>query len=189
MNAIITVAYHSITGTTEALALAVLEGIRTVDNVEAVELKIEGRDIVEGRYVNESALNLVTDSAGIVFGAPTFMGGVSAQFKAFADASSDLWEKSKWADKVAAGFTIGSNYSGDQLSSIQYMHLLASQHGMLWASLDLPGGDDSKCPNRLGSQSGLIAHSETGDVNPIDLETARYLGLRVAKLSKIISQK
>lgn len=189
MKTKIAVVYHSITGTTESLAHAVLEGIASVDNSDGIDLKIQGQDIIEGRYINNGSLDAVTGASGIIFGSPTFMGSVSAQFKAFADASSDLWEKSKWADKIAAGFTIGSNYSGDQLSSIQYMHLLASQHGMLWASLDLPGGNTAKCPNRSGSQSGLIAHSETGNIDSEDLETAKYLGYRVATLSKIISRK
>lgn len=188
MKTNIVVAYHSITGTTAALAHGVLEGIATVDNAQPVELKIEGHDLIEGRYSNEASLDLITNAAGVVFGSPTFMGSVSAQFKAFADASSDLWADSMWSDKIAGGFTIGSNFSGDQLSSIQYMHLLASQHGMLWASLDLPGGDNAKCRNRLGSQSGLVAHSESGDIDPIDLETARYLGKRVAQLSQIMSR-
>ena len=34
------------------------------------------------------------------------------------------------SQKVAAGFTIGSNLSGDQLSSIQYLQIFANQHGM-----------------------------------------------------------
>ncbi|MDE8350334.1 MAG: flavodoxin family protein, partial [Acidocella sp.] len=42
---------------------------------------------------------------GIIFGAPTYMGGASWQFKKFADASSKPWFGQAWKDKFAAGFT------------------------------------------------------------------------------------
>jgi hypothetical protein len=38
--------------------------------------------------------------------------------------------------------------------------------------------------NRLGAQSGLIAHSTDGVLNETDLLAARYLGQRVAQVSK-----
>jgi len=183
----VAVIYHTTTGTTGQLAHAISDGINSIHNVEATEFRILGSDILEGRFVNEQALEIVTDANGVVFGSPTLMGGVSSQFKAFADASSDLWVERKWAGKVAAGFTIGSNLSGDQLSSIQYLQIFASQHGMLWTSIDIPGGYDSKGRNRLGAQSGLIAHTTDSRVNAIDLETAHHLGARVARFVKVIS--
>lgn len=183
----IAVIYHSVTGTTGQLAHAVSDGINSTSNVEAIEFEILGSDIQEGRFINERALELVTDADGVVFGSPTLMGCVSSQFKAFADASSDLWVDMKWAGKVAAGFTIGSNLSGDQLNSIQYLQIFSGQHGMLWTSIDIPGGYDPQNRNRLGAQSGLIAHTTDSSVNSQDLETAHYLGARVARFAKIIS--
>ena len=184
----VAVIYHTATGTTGQLAHAISDGINSVHNVESVEFKILGSDILEGRFINQQALEIVTGADGVVFGSPTLMGGVSSQFKAFADASSDLWADMKWAGKAAAGFTIGSNFSGDQLSSIQYLQIFASQHGMLWTSIDIAGGCDSKSRNRLGAQSGLIAHTTDSRVNSIDLETAHHLGARVARFVKVISE-
>lgn len=138
----IAVIYHTVTGTTGQLAHAISEGINSICNVEAIEFRILGSDILEGRFTNEQALEIVTDASGVVFGSPTLRGSVSSQFEAFADASSDLWADKRWAGKVAGGFTIGSNLSGDQLSSIQYLQIFTSQHGMLWTSLDIPGGYD-----------------------------------------------
>ena len=92
----------------------------------------------------------------MIFGCPTYMGGPSAQFKAFADASSDRWERQRWESKLCAGFTVGSNPSGDQLATLQYMTILAAQHGMLWAGIDIPGGyslagtESSRCTVGLG---------------------------------------
>jgi len=187
-NQKIAVIYHTVTGTTGQLAHAIADGINSIGNVEAIEFGISGSDILEGRFVNERALEIATDADGVIFGSPTLMGCVSAQFKAFADASSDLWVDMKWAGKVAAGFTIGSNLSGDQLNTIQYLQILAGQHGMLWTSIDIPGGYDPQDRNRLGAQSGLIAHTTDSSVNPIDLKTAFYLGARVARFAKVVSE-
>ena len=178
----IAVIYHSTTGTTEQLARAVTAGANAVNQVRATAYPIKGSDIEEGRFVNTAMLDAVSRAQGVIMGSPTFMGGVSAQFKAFADASSPLWSERAWVDKIAAGFTIGGNLNGDQMSSIQYIQTLANQHGMLWASLDVRGGEQSHVVNRLGAQGGLIAHTTDSTVHSDDLGAARYLGERVARL-------
>ncbi|MDX3775645.1 flavodoxin family protein [Chromatiaceae bacterium AAb-1] len=180
----VAVIFHSATGTTKQLAEAIAAGASSVPGVEAIKAEILGSDIIEGRFKNLALLEQLKDVDAMVFGSPTFMGCVSAQFKAFADATGDLWAEKLWADKVAAGFTIGSNLSGDQLNTIQYMQIFANQHGMLWASLDIPGNWDPENRNRLGAQSGLIAHSKDGVLNETDLITANYLGQRIAHVAK-----
>jgi multimeric flavodoxin WrbA len=180
----VAVVYHSVTGTTAGLAEAAVQGAGSIAGVRAFSVRIEGGDIHEGRYGNTSALKALGGADAIIFGSPTFMGSVSAQFKAFADATSEFWFQRHWAGKLAAGFTIGNNPSGDQLNTIQYLSTLASQHGMLWVGIDLPGGFDPEGRNRLGAQGGLIAHARDGALDPADIATARYLGSRVAALSR-----
>jgi multimeric flavodoxin WrbA len=77
-----------------------------------------GGDIVEGRLRNEAGLELADSARVVLFGSPTYMGGPSAQFKAFADASSERWSQRRWVDKLAGGFTIGASLNGDQLSTL-----------------------------------------------------------------------
>lgn len=179
-EASVAVVYHSVTGTTAQLAEAVLQGAAEIDGIRAVAVRIDGADIEQGRYRNSDALNTMHEADAVIFGSPTFMGCVSAQFKAFADATSDFWFQRRWAGKLAAGFTVGNNASGDQLSTIQYFGVLANQHGMLWVGVDLPGGFDPHGRNRMGAQSGLIAHAPDGIVDSADVATGRYLGSRVA---------
>lgn len=179
----VAVIYHSVTGKTAQLADAVGEGVDEVQPEAAMQYALRGEDIEQGRYQNLALLEAVSGADALIFGSPTFMGCVSAQFKAFADATSELWVEQRWRGKIAAGFTIGSNYSGDQLNTLQYMNIFANQHGMLWAGIDIPGGYDAEGRNRLGAQSGLVAHDAGGRVHEVDLVTARYLGQRVAKLA------
>lgn len=180
----IAVIFHSATGTTKKLADAVVAGIMSVSEVDVIIAEILGTDIIEGRFKNSVLIEQLKEVDAMIFGSPTFMGCVSAQFKAFADATGDLWAEKAWSNKIASGFTIGSNLSGDQLNTIQYMQIFASQHGMLWASLDIPGNCDTEGRNRLGAQSGLIAHSPDGKLDSVDLVTAEYLGQRVANIAK-----
>ncbi len=182
----VAVVYHSVTGTTASLAAAVRYGAGSLSGVETFSVDITGQDIRSGRYCNDEALARLSQADALVFGSPTFMGCVSAQFKAFADATSELWARQHWAGKLAAGFTIGTNVSGDQLNTIQYLNIFANQHGMLWVSLNIPGGHDSQGRNRLGAQSGLIAHESDEYVHEADLATAEFLGKRVASLAEKI---
>lgn len=179
----VAVIYHSATGTTGQLAGAVAEGIQSAGDIESREYRIVGEDISQGRFVNQELLEAAGQADGIILGSPTYMGSVSAQFKAFADATGELWSKRQWANKIAAGFTVGSNYSGDQLSTIQYLSTFANQHGMLWVSIDVPGGFEDGVINRLGAQSGLIAQTRDSKVHFDDLMMARHLGARVARLT------
>lgn len=183
----ICVVHHSVTGTTSKLAESVFEGLSCVAGCTAKLLTIEGADIAGGRYRNDAILSAIDTSDAVIFGCPTFMGGPSAQFKAFADASSDRWEAQRWEGKLCAGFTVGSNPSGDQLATLQYFTVLAAQHGMLWVGIDIPGGYDPDGRNRLGAQLGLVSQSSGTHVPEIDLATARYLGSRVGRKAKVLT--
>jgi len=180
----VAVVFHSASGSTRQLAAAVAAGAATVPGINVMQAEIAGADIHTGRFRNSKLLAQLTHADAIIFGSPTYMGSVSAQFKAFADASSEYWETQLWANKIAAGFTIGSNVSGDQLHTLQYLQVFANQHGMIWAGLNIPGNHNTAGLNRLGAQSGLIAQSADGLLNETDLLTAHYLGQRVAQVSK-----
>ncbi|MEW5424917.1 flavodoxin family protein [Amorphus sp. 3PC139-8] len=129
----------------------------------------------------------------IVFGAPTYMGGPSAAFKTFQDATSHaiMAKGFLWHDKLAAGFTNSGARSGDKLATLIQMSLFAAQHGMIWIGLDLPPANNSSIGsesdlNRLGFWLGAGAQSNV-DEGPetappaSDLATARHLGRRVAE--------
>lgn len=179
------IVYHSATGTTAQLAQAVESGVMQVAGAVPHTFRITGDDIRAGRYVNSAVLDELDVMDGLVFGSPTYMGCVSAQFKAFADATSEIWANRGWANKLAGAFTVGSNLNGDQHSTVSYLNTFASQHGMLWVSLDLPGGCETAVPNRLGAQGGLVAQTREAKVHDADLATATYLGNRVAGLASL----
>lgn len=143
--------------------------------------RITGQQIVEGRFVDSEIFGKLHHCQAIVFASPTYMGGASAQFKAFADATSDFWTAQKWSGKLAAGITSGSAPNGDQSSTIQYFQTLASQHGMLWIGLSVAHDNQIEQVNRLGHQSGVVAHCVDQQVNQFDLNSAEHLAMRLSK--------
>jgi len=176
--------YFSESGSTQSLAREVITGINTVEDVKVIECQVQAWDMFEGRYDNDELMCLLDNADAIIYGSPTYMGGVAGQFKTFADATSERWDSQQWRNKFAAGFTVGSCLNGDQANTLQYMATLASQHGMLWIGLDIAGGYNSVGLNRLGCQLGVVAHNPEGEVHRSDLDTAKYLGRRVALITK-----
>lgn len=180
----IAVIYFTKTDVTGKLAQAVISGIKEHEGVDVIEHRIQGKEIVEGRFENALLFKSILGCDAVIMGSPTYMGGVSAQFKAFADASSEYWAEQLWANKVAAGFTCGSALNGDQSNSLQYLSTLASQHGMYWVGLDTAHGYRDYGLNRLGCQLGVVAQSMDSVADEVDIASARYLGSRVTQLVK-----
>ncbi len=182
----VAVVYHSGYGHTERQAQAVAAGVEEVPGARSLLLRVE--EAVERWDELEAA-------DAIVFGAPTYMGGPSAAFKEFAEATSRavLARGLAWRDKLAAGFTNSGARAGDKLATLVQIALFAAQHGMHWVNLGLPPGGRSSAgsedePNRLGFWLGAAAQSnvdEGPEVAPpeADLATARHLGRRVATVA------
>ncbi|ELB2203151.1 flavodoxin family protein [Vibrio parahaemolyticus] len=191
----IAIIYFSKTDVTGQLARAIAagveqQGIKQQGECEILSHRIEGSEIIEGRFVNPNLMDELAECDTIIFGSPTYMGGVAAQFKAFADASSESWYHQKWANKVAAGFTSGGALNGDQSCTLQYLQTFAYQHGMMWVGLDKISNSGEQNLNRYGVQGGIVAQGgEDGQLHASDVATAEYLGKRVAMLVDKLSTR
>ncbi|MEF3108623.1 flavodoxin family protein [Raoultella sp. WB_B2P2-3] len=132
---------------------------------------------------------MLAASDAIIFGSPTYNGTVSARFKQFMEESTrTAWVSQAWRNKIAAGFTNSGSMHGDKLNSLVTLSLFAAQHGMIWIGLDLFAGKSNEELNRVGGWLGAMAFSndESPELSPIksDLDTAQYLGKRVAELTR-----
>lgn len=180
----VSVVYHSGYGHTAKVAEAVGKGAGSVAGTTVHVIKV---DEVDQHW------ETLAKSDAIVFGAPTYMGSVSAPFKAFMDASSKVWFGQGWKDKVSAGFTNSGSQSGDKLNSLIQLAVFAAQHGMIWVGGDLMPGNNSshRTPddlNRLGSFLGLMTQADVDaapEVAPptADLKTAELFGARIATIT------
>ncbi len=170
----IAIVYHSGFGHTKVMAERVKAGAESIPGTQASLFPVEE---IDAHWADLEAAD------GIVFGSPTYMGNVSAPFKAFMDASSKPWYERKWQDKLATGFTISGSPSGDKLNTLQSLMIFAMQHGMVWVGLtDLPQNEEGT--NRLGSFTGVMAQAGqvAPDVEPsaADRKGAERLGQRIA---------
>lgn len=182
----IAIVYHSGYGHTARQAEAVKLGVEEVDGAEPLLMTV---DEAQTRW------NDLASAEAIIFGTPTYMGGVSARFKAFEEATSRavMANGFAWKNKVAAGFTNSGARSGDKLATLVQISLFAARHGMHWINLDLPPANNSTAGseeelNRLGFWLGAAAQSNTDqgpDLAPpeADLMTAHHLGRRVAEVT------
>src|SRR5262245_6787464 len=86
----VVIIYFSAQGHTHQLAEAVAEGAKSVAGTTVELHRIVGEEIVNGRWKNPAALAKLDAADAIIFGTPTYMGGYSAQMKAFIDAASEV---------------------------------------------------------------------------------------------------
>ncbi len=175
------VIYHSVHGNTGRIARLIAEGAASVQDVQVVLLRSD--DLV-------AAPDQLLAFDGFIFGSPTYLGGVSATFKAFMDATGRLWKTHALKGRLASGFTVSALPSGDKQSTLTSMFVFAMQHGMVWVgNAILPeqhaGVPFDEAANRLGSWSGLMAQAGHGPAGsafaPGDLKTARLFGANVAR--------
>ena len=177
----IVVVYHSGYGHTQAVAEAVAAGVQAVPGAK-ISLIPTGE--AEAREAELDAAD------AIIFGSPTYLGGVSADFAKFKDWTSKKWQARAWQDKLAAGFTVSASWGGDKQNTIYQLITLAQQHGMIWVGLGLaPGNNHSKGStddlNRTGASLGVMAQANADQGNEgigqSEFATARALGKRVAE--------
>ncbi|MEM6839870.1 MAG: flavodoxin family protein, partial [Cyanobacteria bacterium P01_C01_bin.120] len=98
----IAIVYFSANGHTHLMAQAIAAGVQQAGH-KAQLLRIVGEQITAGRWGDADMMAGLQAADAIVFGSPTYMGGVAAQFKAFIDAASEAWFVQQWKDKIAAG--------------------------------------------------------------------------------------
>lgn len=186
------IVYFSGYGHTAKQAEYVQKGASSVEGNKVQTIVIDK----DGNITEQDWITLQNADA-IIFGSPTYMGGVAWQFKKFADSSSKPWFSELWKDKIAAGFTNSASFNGDKGATINYIITLAMQHGMVWVGTGMKPSN-AKAANRsdinyLGGFSGALAQSpsdSTPEEGPHegDLETAYLFGVRIAEWANRIKK-
>ncbi|MDP9602892.1 flavodoxin family protein [Variovorax sp. NFACC27] len=177
----IVVVFHSGYGHTQRVAQAVADGA----GAQLLAIDADG-NLPEGGW------ELLAAADAIIFGSPTYMGGVSWQFKKFADASSKVWYTQGWKDKLFAGFTNSATMNGDKVTTMTYLWTLAMQHSGIWVSMGiLPSNSKAATRdalNYVGGYGGLLTQSPS-DASPAemlkgDFDTARAFGERIGTVAR-----
>lgn len=183
----ISVVYFSGAGHTQLMAESVAKGAEQVIGTTVKVLRITGEQITQGRWQDKTIIEQLNQSDAIIFGSPTYLGNVAAQFKTFIDATSSIWAQQGWKDKVAGGFTHSGSPSGDKQGTLLYLVINAMQHSMIWVGTGEMAMQENGV-NRLGSFLGPMGSTPPDfsggppQVDPGDLLTAERYGTRIAKM-------
>ncbi|MDM0022313.1 flavodoxin family protein [Variovorax saccharolyticus] len=184
MSSNVVIVYHSGYGHTAKIA----EAVAAASGATLLAIDAEGQ-------LPDGGWDVLDKASTIVFGTPTYMGNVSWQFKRFADASSAVWAKQGWKDKMAAAFTNSASVAGDKQTTLYTLFTLAQQHGMLWAGTGLMPSNAKTSTrddiNYLSSFVGLATASPSDasidEIPAGDLATARLFGARLRELTARIA--
>lgn len=173
----IAIVYDSGFGHTKVIAEKIAQGASTIISTELFSVKDLNQDVKN--------LDVLESFDAIIFGSPTYMGSVSADFKKFMDSTSGVWYQQKWKDKISAGFTNSAGLSGDKFNTVTTMLTFACQHSMVWLSQGIfPNGTF----NRIGSWTGLMVQSENAPAEQTppdgDRQYAVEFGKRIATFMK-----
>ncbi len=160
------VTYHSLSGNTERMAEAVVDGAKTVPGTEVL-LKRVGQVTAEDLFSSDA----------VVVGSPVYWSNMSGEVKTFFDNwqfKFGVFPEMKMKNKVGAAFA-----TGGQISSGKEITMLTILAAMLGNQMIVVSG---------GGSFGASATTE-GDSPGIDnkeLADARVLGQRVADVAKLI---
>lgn len=164
------VVYYSRHGTTEAMAQAVVEGAKRVPGVEVVLRKVEA----------VSKDDLVA-ADGILLGCPTFFANIPGIMKTAMDEWNWKW-KVDFTDKVGGAFSTGGGQTGGKEHVVTSLLLFMLSNRMIVAGPLYSDAEGKDVWGEPGS-SAMTGPLDPG-VGPGELDAARRLGERVARLAK-----
>ena len=157
------VAYHSLTGNTEKMALSVVEGAKSVPGT-VVELN---------RVGNVTAEQLLGCDA-LVVGSPVYWSNMAGEVKTFFDNwqfKFGVYPEFKMRNKIGAAFT-----TGGQISSGKEVTMLTILAAMLGNQMIVVSGGGA-----LGASA--TTEGESPGLDEQELAGARALGKRVAEVA------
>ena len=145
-------------------------------------------------------LEELDEADAILFGTPTYMGGMASEMRLFCEKTVKRWHSRAWQDKIAGGFTNSANFYGDKTIALLGLMTTAMQLGMIWVGIDdLPAanvpesmdslyGPTPTAWNRNGASMGVMASSFQVDSSLAppegDLQTMRNYALRIAGIAR-----
>jgi NAD(P)H dehydrogenase (quinone) len=201
----ILVVYYSMYGHIFKMAQAVAEGARSVPGAEVVVRRVEDlpfnqHKLQESSHAQETlerqkdipsvSLEDLKTADGILFGTPTRFGNMTSQMKALFDQLIDLWLQGTLEGKPAGVFTSTATTHGGQETTGFTMMAPLLHLGMLIVGVPYSTPGMLHTEGRGGTP--YAASTVAGPRNelsptPEDLEIARALGARVARIAGKLS--
>ncbi|XP_022947882.1 probable NAD(P)H dehydrogenase (quinone) FQR1-like 3 isoform X2 [Cucurbita moschata] len=176
------VVYYSLHGHVGTMARRIQQGANSVQGVEATLWQVPETlsDVVLNKIkappkevdVQEIKPEQLLEADGFLFGFPSRFGVMAAQFKAFFDATGEIWQSQALAGKPAGIFwSTGFHGGGQELTALTAITQLA-HHGMIFVPLGYTFGSGMMVMNEVkgGSPYGAGTFAADGTRQPTELE-------------------
>ncbi|KAG8371492.1 hypothetical protein BUALT_Bualt13G0093300 [Buddleja alternifolia] len=190
--------YYSLYGHVEIMAREIQRGANSVPDVEAtlwqVPETLENRILEKMKApakpddVGEIRPEQLVEADGFIFGSPSRFGVMAAQFKAFFDATHDIWATQALAGKPAGIFwSTGFHGGGQELTALTTITQLA-HHGMIFVPVGYTFGsgmfemEDVKGGSPYGA--GTYAADGSREPTELELQQAFHQGKYIAQITK-----
>lgn len=196
------VTYYSSYGHTWKMARAVAEGARSVPDTEVLLRRIpelaDAREAMSSQdaYVEaqkaqaevpEVTLDDLRAADGVAFGTPTRYGNMTAQMKQFIDTTGPLWQKGELEDRAAGVFTSTATIHGGQESTILTSLVPLLHLGYVFVGTPYGQNEQIMTDDGIGGSpygpATIAGPDGSRQPEERELETARNLGIRVAKVA------
>ncbi|MDB4893471.1 MAG: wrbA [Gemmatimonadetes bacterium] len=185
------VIYYSLHGHVEALANAVGAGAATVRNTE---VRIRRVADVDAKPVEHSIPLATHDDVrwadGIAWGTPTRYGIMATPLKRFLDGMVDLWLRGELEDKPTGVFTSSASMHGGQESTILTTLVPLLHFGMIFVGTPYVQNPQILTTDAVGGSpygpSTIAGLDGKRGVLPIELLTAKNLGVRIARVASAL---
>lgn len=179
------VVYYSRYGHVEALAKAVGQGAASVRNVE-----VQLRRVYDDRGTAATDAVSVNDlrwADAVAWGTPARYGSMAATMKGFLEECVDVWRKGELEDKPTAVFTSSASIHGGQESTILTMLVSLLHFGMVFVGTPYVQNPQLLVADAIGGSpygpSTLAGNDNERAVPEVDLQTARNVGIRLARIA------
>ncbi|XP_011082387.1 probable NAD(P)H dehydrogenase (quinone) FQR1-like 3 isoform X1 [Sesamum indicum] len=192
------IVYYSLYGHVENMAREIQKGANSVPGVEALLWQVPETlpdRVLEKMKAPEKADDVpeirpeqLVEADGFIFGFPSRFGVMAAQFKAFFDATYEIWATQALAGKPAGIFwSTGFHGGGQELTALTAITQLA-HHGMIFVPLGYTFGNGMFEMEQVkgGSSYGAGTYAADGSREPTELELqqAFHQGKYVAEITR-----
>jgi NAD(P)H dehydrogenase (quinone) len=200
----IAIIFYSTYGHTYLLGKAIQEGALSVEGskvdlfqvAETLNTEVLSKmGAIEAKKAFQSVpvvkISELENYDALIFGTPTRFGNMSAQMRAFFDATGSLWAKGSLIGKVGSVFVSTASQHGGHETTIQSVHTTLLHHGMIILGVPYSVKELTNMSEITGGSpygSGTIAGSDGSRMpSQNELEIARAQGRWVASITKKIA--
>ena len=199
------IVYYSTYGHVHKMAEAIAEGVKQVDDVEAVMRRVpetlpdeilENMGATEAQkaisHVPVATVDELVSADAIIFGTPTRFGNMCGQMRQFLDATGQLWAQGSLVGKVGSVFTSSATQHGGQESTILSFHISLLHHGFVVVGLPYAFQGQMKIDEMTGGSpygaSTIAGGSGERMPSENELDGARFQGKHVAEIAKKLNK-